>query len=88
MSGNTDPQPSQTALGLLNALPLEQQQLIFAGADMNIPDRNYEGSTMVYAATLDDWKTQLAQQAVTNQAAYLVDQASASAAATTAGTTA
>ena len=86
-SGNADPQPSQTKLGLLNALPLEQQQLIFAGADLNIPNRNYEGDKMVYAATLDDWKAQLAHQAVANHAAYLADQASAGAAAATASTT-
>jgi hypothetical protein len=82
-SGNTDPQPSQTVLGLLNALPIEQQQLVFAGSGWNVPNRAYEGYKMVYAATLDDWKTQLAQQAVTNHAAYLADQASASAAGTT-----
>jgi hypothetical protein len=85
-SGNTDPQPSQTVLGLLNALPIEQQQLVFAGSGFNVPTTIYEGYKMVYAATLDDWKTQLAQQAVTNHAAYLADQASATAAAA-AGTT-
>ena len=79
-SGNTDPSPSQTELGLLNALPLEQQQLVFAGSGMNVPNRDYAGGKMVYAATLDDWKTQLAQQAVTNHTAYLADQASAGAA--------
>ncbi len=85
-SGNTDPSPSQTELGLLNALPLEQQQLVFAGSGMNVPNRDYAGGKMVYAATLDDWKTQLAQQAVTNHTAYLADQASAGAA-TAASTT-
>ena len=78
-SGNTDPPPSQTVPGLLNALPIEQQQLVFAGSGMNVRNRDYEGYKMVYAATLDDWKTRLAQQAVTNHTAYLADQAAASA---------
>ena len=86
-SGNTDPQPSQTELGLLNALPLEQQQLVFAGFGLNVRNRVYEGYKMVYAATLDDWKTQLAERAVTLHAAYLADPASASAANATASTT-
>jgi hypothetical protein len=42
-SGNTDPQPSQTELGQLNALPFEQQPLIFAAADKNVPKWRLRG---------------------------------------------
>jgi hypothetical protein len=74
-SGKTDPPPAQTEAGLLNALPLEQQQLIFAGAGINVPNRDH--ADYKTAATLDDWKAQLAQKAATNHAAHVADPASA-----------
>jgi hypothetical protein len=61
-SGNANPFTTPSELDLLNAQPLQQQQLIF-----------YGGFSTEYA-TLDDWKTALAQQDATNKAAWQADQ--------------
>jgi hypothetical protein len=69
-SGNSNPFTSPSELALLNAQPLEQQELIFAGSGFNTPGFIQEDGKTVYYATLADWKAALAQQAAASEAAW------------------